>query len=420
MIVAQAPPATQTAIAFSALRHRDYQKYFPASTLSMVGDQIEHVISYWVIFQQFHSPALAGFAVFSHWLPFLLFSFYAGALADRFDCRRLVQIGQTLFMLASLSWGLLFLTGRLQVWHAVVILTIHGFAGAIVMPAEQMILYDIVGPQHLQSAVRLAATGRQLAITLGPAIGGGILYLLGPAVGLLTNVLIYLPYTVMMWVLPYTGHTRQHAQARGPSGLGLREAGAIVREVSRDRRILIMILLGGASALFVGNAFQAQMPEYAHDFGTDDSGLRYSVLLAANAAGALSGALLLESTGLLPPKVRTALITSALWSVAIGLFPLAPSYGVGLAFLVAAGMLNITFLSMAQTLVQILAPVSLRGRVIGLYSTAQFGLRMGSGMTVGVLGSFIGVHWSLALSAAAFLLVALGLLIYDGAARRRA
>jgi MFS family permease len=161
------------------------------------------------------------------------------------------------------------------------------------------------------------------------------------------------------------------------------------------------------------------MPEYAHDFGTDDSGLRYSVLLAANAAGALSGALLLESTGLLPPKVRTALITSALWSVAIGLFPLAPSYEVGLALLVAAGMLNITFLSMAQTLVQILAPVSLRGRVIGLYSTAQFGLRMGSGMTVGVLGSFIGVHWSLALSAAAFLLVALGLLIYDGVATGR-
>jgi hypothetical protein len=112
-------------------------------------------------------------------------------------------------------------------------------------------------------------------------------------------------------------------------------------------------------------------------------------------------------------------VASALWSVAIGLFPVAPSYGVGLALLVAAGMLNITFLSMAQTLVQILAPIELRGRVIGLYNMAQYGLRIGSGMTVGVLGSFIGIHWSLALSAAAFLVVALGLLIYDGPARRQ-
>jgi hypothetical protein len=247
-----------------------------------------------------------------------------------------------------------------------------------------------------------------------------MLYLLGPALGLLTNVLIYVPFTALMFFFPYTGHTGQHVQRRRSSGLGLREAGRILREVSADRRILTMILLGGTSSLFVGNAFQAQMPEYAHHFGTDESGLRYSALLAANAAGALTGALLLESTGLLRPLARTALISSALWAIAIGLFPLAPSYGVGLALLVAAGMLNITFLSMAQTLVQILAPVPLRGRVIGLYNTGQFGLRMTSGLTVGVLGNFIGVDWSLALSAATFLLVALGLLIYDGAARRGA
>ncbi len=55
----------------------------------MVADNIEHVISYWVIFQAFHSPTLGGFAVISHWLPFLLFSVYTGTLADRFDCRKL-------------------------------------------------------------------------------------------------------------------------------------------------------------------------------------------------------------------------------------------------------------------------------------------------------------------------------------------
>ena len=80
----------------------------------MMADSIEHVISYWIMFQKFQSPALGGFAVLSHWLPFLLFSVYSGALADRFDPRRLIQIGMLLFMAASLGWGVLFLTDTLR------------------------------------------------------------------------------------------------------------------------------------------------------------------------------------------------------------------------------------------------------------------------------------------------------------------
>jgi MFS family permease len=63
-----------------------------------MADNIEHVISYWVIFQKFHSPTLGGFAIVSHWLPFLLLSVYTGALADRYDPRRIIQIGIALFM----------------------------------------------------------------------------------------------------------------------------------------------------------------------------------------------------------------------------------------------------------------------------------------------------------------------------------
>src|SRR5512134_3177703 len=108
------------AVRFAALRSRDYRRYYALGLIAMTADNIEHVISYWVIYQTFHSPTLGGFAVISHWVPFLLFSFHAGALADRFDCRKLIQISQALFMSASIAWGVLFLTGTLQVWHAVV------------------------------------------------------------------------------------------------------------------------------------------------------------------------------------------------------------------------------------------------------------------------------------------------------------
>src|ERR1044072_8886353 len=104
----------------------------------MMADNIEHVISYWVVFQKFHSPALGGFAVLSHWLPFLLFSVYAGALADRFDIRRVIQLGMIIFMGVSVAWGLLFLSGALQMWHAMALLIIYGLAGVLWPPTTQI------------------------------------------------------------------------------------------------------------------------------------------------------------------------------------------------------------------------------------------------------------------------------------------
>src|ERR1700752_5149329 len=116
---------------FAAMKSPAYRLQFVSFVLAMMADNIEHVISYWVMFQKFHSPALAGFAVLSHWLPFLLFSVYFGALADRYDCRRIIQVALVLFMGVSLAWGFLFLTDTIELWHAVVLLTVHGMAGVI-------------------------------------------------------------------------------------------------------------------------------------------------------------------------------------------------------------------------------------------------------------------------------------------------
>ena len=96
-----------------------------------------------------------------------------GALADRFDCRRIIQAGQALFIVASFTWAILFMTNTLEAWHAVVLLVLHGVAGALWSPASQLYLYDIVGAEDLQSGVRLNATARQLGILFGPAVAAG-------------------------------------------------------------------------------------------------------------------------------------------------------------------------------------------------------------------------------------------------------
>ena len=408
------PPGTK----FGALQHRDYRRYFALVLLSATADNIEHVISYWVIFQAFHSPMLAGFAVISHWVPFLLFSVYAGSLADRYDCRKLIQISQGLFALASLAWAVLFLTGTLRVWHAAAILLIHGAAGVIGLPASQLIVYDIVGPERLPSAIRLNATSRYLAILFGPAVGGGLMLLLGPGQGLLANILIYVPFTLYLLRMPYTGHRRDPG-ARRATGFGLADIQRLLGEARADSRLLTMILLGGTTSFLVGNAFQAQMPEYAHHLGADEAGAWYSVLLAANAVGAIIGAVLLESSTFVTLSARAAILCALVWGVLMAVFPAAQNYPVAVLLLVLAGIFNVAFTSMAQTIVQLLAPPHLRGSMVGLFNTSMLGLRAGSGLTVGVLGALIGVQWSLTLSSAAVVLIAVGLLAVEARARRR-
>src|SRR5947207_13950129 len=166
-----------------------------------------------------------------------------------------------------------------------------------------------------------------------------------------------------------------------------------------------MVLLGGATSFLVGNAFQAQMPEFAHDFGHDKQDLSYSMLLGANAAGAVIGGLLLEGRGWLQANARNAAICSMLWCCAIAGFASTNRYPLAIALLFFAGLLNLAFLSMAQTLVQLMAPPQLRGRLIGFFNMSKNGRKAFSAVTVGVFGGWTGVQSSWASSAMIFLRV---------------
>src|ERR1700722_10130391 len=201
-----APPARS--VKFAALRNASCRPYLGGAALAMMADNIEHVITYWVIWEKFHSPALTGFEVISHWLPFLLLSPYFGALADRYDCRKLIQGSQALFMAVSLTWGILFATGTLTVWDACVLLILHGMAGALWAPPEQLLLEDFVGPADLPSAIRLNSTARSLGILCGPVVGSVLLLGLGPVHGIWVNIAFYLPLTILMARTKFTGHTR--------------------------------------------------------------------------------------------------------------------------------------------------------------------------------------------------------------------
>jgi hypothetical protein len=274
-------------------------------------------------------------------------------------------------------------------------------------------LHDIVGPELLQSAVRLNATARYLGLLVGPAVGGGILLLFGrPDYAILFNATLYLPTILWLWKAPYGPRFRQGRSAPARAIRGLADITETIKSVRGQHVIASMTLLAGCASFFIGNAYQAQMPEFAQDLGRFDADLSYSLLLAADAAGALIAGLILESRGLLRPSPRTACVLALLWCISLAGFALSTTYPLALALLFVAGFVELSFNSMAQTLVQIGAPPDIRGRIMGVYSMSALGMRMVSGVTVGIVGGIIGIHHSLALSAAMLALVIVVLLGY--------
>lgn len=387
---------------FAALRNPNARPYLFGAALAMMADNIEHVITYWVLWEKFHSPALAGFQVISHWLPFLFFSVYFGGLADRFDCRRVIQAAQTLFALVSVGWGVLFLTGTLQVWSACVLLVLHGLAGSLWGPAEQLMLHDFVGREELPSAVRLNATFKSLGVLFGPVIGSALLLGLGPTAGIFANVAFYLPLTIFLLFTKFTGHTRDGGEPR--KRLGIVDSVRVLKQVRANRTLVSMIILGGLGSFFVGASMQSSMPIFAGDLGAGSAGTAYGILLFANGAGGVIGGILLEATGRLRPTVAAAVFSTGIYGLSTFFFAISGSYPLSVLLLVIGGVANLASMSIGQTLVQLLAPPADRGRVIGVYNMSANGLRFGSGITVGLFGAVVGIHWSLALSAAALCL----------------
>ena len=370
----------------------------------MMGDNVEHVISYWVMFQKFHSPALGAFAVVSHWVPYLLFGAFSGRLADRFDIRRLIQIGMLLLSAVSIGWCVMFVTDSAAVWKAMALLVIHGLAGVLWIPASQVLIHRIVSVEQLPSAVRLFATGRYMGFLVGPVVGDGLLQAFGASGGIFINALIYFP--LMLWLVSAPYGSRDPGLEAAPGGVnGFADVWATMRVVAKNPVLSSMTLLIGASAFFVGNAYQAQMPGFAVDLGHANADFSYGVLLAADAAGGLAAGLILESRGLLPPQVRTAFILAMIWCCALFGFARSSTYAVSISLLFVAGFVELSFNAMAQALVQLNAPGEIRGRVLGVFSMFAMGLRTFSGLSVGLVGSLVGIHNSLSYSAAVLFLL---------------
>ncbi|WP_402468432.1 MFS transporter [Isoptericola aurantiacus] len=375
--------------------------------MSMLGDNNEHVLTYWVLWQTFHSAGLVGFEVISHWLPYLVLSVPFGALAERYDCRGLIQAAQALFMLVSACWAVLILTGTLTMWAACVLLVLHGCAGALWSPAEQMLLHDLAPPEELASAVRLNATFRSLGSLAGPVVGSALLFGLGVPWGLFVNVLFYVPMTFLMLRTPFDGHARSGYVHR--ARMTFADTFGVVRTVGGDRVLMGMIALTSLVGLCVGGSLQAAIPSFADRLGAGSAGIGYGALLFANGVGGVVGGLLLEASGVIRPRARAAVAATVLFGLTTVTVAMTGSSVAAIAALVVGGVASLVSRSVAQAIVQLRAPVRERGRVIGVFNMFGQGMRTANGLMLALVGGAFSVGTAVALGGAVLALGAAGL-----------
>ena len=104
-------------------------------------------------------------------------------MADRYDCRKVIQVAQIMFMGVSAAWAFLFYTDTIQIWHACVLLVIHGMAGVLWSPGSQLLIHDIVGSEHAKRRPTQLYEPTNWAFFSGPAVGGALMLLLSPPMG---------------------------------------------------------------------------------------------------------------------------------------------------------------------------------------------------------------------------------------------
>ncbi|MDP9320364.1 MAG: MFS transporter [Chloroflexota bacterium] len=373
-------------IRFAALQVPEFRWYWLTSWISSTGDGMENVIRGLLVVQLVGlsaAPFWLGMMVFAHWVPFTLFSLYGGALADRYDNRKVQIVAQLLLMTAAFGVAAATLTGIVTEWWIFGLLLVHGFAGAIGGPAQQTLIHSLVGRERLLSAVSLNSTARQLSQVIGPAVAGFIYLQFGPGWGLVVNGLTFVP--LLVFLAFFIRLAPKAKIAPQPVLEALREGIAFVRSRPRIGGLIGVEML---PVIFLGHTFNSLLVLFATDYlraGT----LGYSFLLVASGLGALAVALWMAYARQRGDPARIIVGAAVVEVLAILVFALSTSYVLSLLLMVAIGAATVLTQSFNNTALQLSAPDRIRGRVMGAYSFGTQGFRVLNGPLLGVLATVL-------------------------------
>jgi len=386
---------------FSALRHRNFRLWFIGQTLSMVGTWMQSVAQGWLVFQLTGSEFALGVISFIGTLPTLFLMLPAGALADRIPRRQVLLVTQTAMMLFAFILAALAATHTLQVWHIGVLAACLGVANSFDAPARQALAVEMVEDRaDLMNAIALNATIFNLARVVGPAIGGVTLAAVGAAWCFALNGLSFMAVLVALLMMKLPA---MHREVR-TDALTLQIAEGL-KYVWQTPVVRTATALVAVSSLF-GFSYAVLLPAYAVDvLHVGETGL--GALNTAIGIGALVGSLIVASMSRFSRKGLVLTAGSIIFPAVLILFAFSRSLWISLATLSVIGVAFVSQNAMGNTLIQIIVPDSLRGRVMAVYTLMFFGTAPFGALQAGAIAQAFGPAAGVAVGAGIALAFAL-------------
>lgn len=355
-------------VTFAALRYPNFQRWFIGQALSLAGMWMQSVAQGWLVYQITGSKLALGTITAVGSIPTLFLMLPAGAIADRMSKRRLLMLTQiammvSAFILTALTW-----LNVLQVWQIGVLAFFTGIANSFDSPARLALIPQMVDDRRdLQNAIAMGSTVFNLARVVGPAIGGFVLAGLGAGWCFAINGLSFVAVLIAL-----AGMNLPDDVGRPPSHRHmLAEIGDGLRYVWRQPVIRTLAVLIGVTSTF-GFSYSVLLPAYAVDvLKVGETG--YGLLNAAVGVGALTGALMVASFSRRKGKGIQLTVGSLAFPLALLAFAATRSFGVTLIFMACAGVAFVTQNATSNTIIQLLVPDELRGRVMSVYALFFFG-----------------------------------------------
>jgi len=389
---------------FSALTYRNFRLFWIGQLISLTGTWMHSAAQGWLVLKLTDSPFYLGLVGSAASMPILLFTLAGGVAADRFSKRKILLITQVILLVMAFLLALLVSGEIIAVWHVIIIAFLVGIVNAFDIPARQSFFIEMVGKEDLMNAIALNSAAFNGARTIGPAIAGILISYFGIVICFYINSLSYLAAIIALMSMRF-----KHREIKKPFKPGVvQEIKEGLKYIFSESKVYTLIISVGIIS-FLGFPYISFLPIYARDIlriGAEGLG----ILMGIAGAGALTGAISLAVRGDFERKGRLLAISSAIFSIALLIFSFSTTIWLSYSMLFLIGWGAISQIATANSLLQLIAPDDLRGRVMSSFTLVFLGMATIGNFAIGTLASYAGTQAALGTGAICCLMGILWLL----------
>lgn len=399
----EAPNWTQKIFSiFPAFRSHNYRLYFIGQLISLIGTWLQTVAQGWLVLELTNSAFLVGVVTAMGGLPTLFFALFGGVIVDRFEKKKVLLFTQIASAVLAILLGVLTVMHLINIPIIIILSFLLGLVSAVDIPARQAFAVELVGKEHLSSAIALNAGIFNGARVIGPTVAGFLIALVGTGGAFILNGLSYIAVIIALILM----HVKEFVPKTHPHPLKAIQQG--LHYAFTHETIRILLIFTAITSVF-GWSYTTVMPVVAKQvFLMDVAGLGY--LYAATGLGALMAAVLVSANSRKVSPIVFILGGNAIFSISLILFSFTNNVYIAMPLLFLAGVGLISQFSTINTSIQHLVPDEIRGRVMSIYVLMFLGLTPVGSFQIGYIAEHFGSQFAIRLGAVIVLL--LGVVLY--------